>query len=1272
MYTQGENIVVLSANLRGLQDARKREDVLNYYKELDPNILCLQDTHWTNKNIPDIKRIWNGEIVINGSSTNSRGVAILFSKNFEYEITNINKDTNGNLLDINITTNDLNVKIINIYAPNTDSPEFFSEIDNILYENNQDYTIVCGDFNLVLNPLMDARNYLNLNNPQARQTLLNTIETHNLCDIYRQKHPTIKRYTWRRTKPIKQARLDYFIISETLVDLVNNISILPGYRSDHSIIKLSLQITKFIRHKGRWQFNTSLLFNREYIRQVNNLIDQERINYTLPVYNYTEILNINEYKIQYTIPDDLLLEMVLLKIRELTIYFSKRLKTKQNKQEQTLIKDIEKLESDEHKTEIMEILKNKKDELENIRQNKLKGNAIRSRAEWLKETEKPTNFFCSLENRNYLNKTIKKLILDNDETITKQDQILESVKTFYQNLFANKDHALNVDKIPENLYKLKTPKLTESQKIQINGLLTEKELANALKKMKHNKTPGIDGFPAEFFKMFWAYLKAIITRALNYSYNKGELSISLRQCVITCLPKGNKAREYLKNWRPLSMLSVVYKLASSALATRIKPILNDLIPPTQTGFIDGRFIGDSTRLIYDLIQIANERNLSGLLVLIDFEKAFDSISWNFLYQTLEFYNFPHDYIKWIKLLNFNITATVMQSGAMSNFFPIERGCRQGDPIAAYLFILCGNILNLMITSNSEIKGLTIDNNEYVMTQFADDTTMILDGTTQSLQATLNILEIFGTLSGLKMNTEKTKIVWLGRKRNSKDELLVTIRLNWGSTEFTLLGINFSTNLQLMHKLNYDKILSNVTRELNNWKKRNFTPIGKIVILKTLILSKFTHLFSILPTPTTEFTRKLEKLFYDYLWDGKPDKIKRQTVSQEYYQGGLKMINIQNFIVGLKATWIKRTISSFNSQWIQLFQTTITTVNKIQTRGLSWLKYLATITSNEFWKDTLLAYAHVSQLQKITDNQEINTIPLWYNDLLTEQPVFFKNWQENGIDFIDDIISQDGSVITLDHLQNKYNCIISWFEYIRIHTAVTRFININKTENSFETPSPYLPFHLKILYKKSKGSKHLYTLVNHSNIIFTARAKWNSDLKIQLSELNWQDIFHVCHHTIEDNYYIFFQYRIIHRILGTRKLLHKIKIEENGLCGLCNLDIESLHHLYIDCPETQYFWRNLSNWIKSKSNKTLLLTNINKLFGYLHRESNATAINTILIIARKHIFDCAKNKCPLSLTIFQNHLSKVYNEQKTLFCLNNKSEIFEKKWLNYSSVISENG
>ena len=99
-------------------------------------------------------------------------------------------------------------------------------------------------------------------------------------------------------------------------------------------------------------------------------------------------------------------------------------------------------------------------------------------------------------------------------------------------------------------------------------------------------------------------------------------------------------------------------------------------------------------------------------------------------------------------------------------------------------------------------------------------TIILDGTQSSLQAALNIIETFGSISGLKMNTEKTKIIWLGRQKHSKDKLNVTHQLEWGSTQFKLLGINFSTDLNIMCKLNFDLILNNIAKEMVNWNKRN--------------------------------------------------------------------------------------------------------------------------------------------------------------------------------------------------------------------------------------------------------------------------------------------------------------------------------------------------------------------------------------------------------------------------------------------------------------------
>ena len=175
-------------------------------------------------------------------------------------------------------------------------------------------------------------------------------------------------------------------------------------------------------------------------------------------------------------------------------------------------------------------------------------------------------------------------------------------------------------------------------------------------------------------------MKFCVTKAINFSFDKGTLPPSLRQCVITCLPKKGKPRDRIKNWCPLSMLSVIYKLASAAIANRIKPYLNGIIDTAQSGFVPGRYIGECTRPVYDLMKFTEDKHIPGMLVLIDFEKAFDSISWSFIYQSLSFLGFPKDIVSWVKLFNNNIKATVTQCGVLSDFIDIEQGCRRGIPL----------------------------------------------------------------------------------------------------------------------------------------------------------------------------------------------------------------------------------------------------------------------------------------------------------------------------------------------------------------------------------------------------------------------------------------------------------------------------------------------------------------------------------------------------------------------------------------------------------------
>ena len=135
----------------------------------------------------------------------------------------------------------------------------------------------------------------------------------------------------------------------------------------------------------------------------------------------------------------------------------------------------------------------------------------------------------------------------------------------------------------------------------MEGLLTYEELSNALKCRKNNKSPGSDGFSAEFFKCFWKDIGHFVLKSLNYAFVNGELSIIQKLGIISCIPKGDKPKRFLSNWRLISLLNIVYKLASTCISERIKRVLHYLISEDQTGFMSGRYIGDNIRILYDIL-----------------------------------------------------------------------------------------------------------------------------------------------------------------------------------------------------------------------------------------------------------------------------------------------------------------------------------------------------------------------------------------------------------------------------------------------------------------------------------------------------------------------------------------------------------------------------------------------------------------------------------------------------------------------------------------------
>jgi len=1264
-------IQICSLNCRGLGDKQKRRDVFNYLRDKKYSIYCLQDIHSTKEVERYIKAEWGYKCYFSHGNSQSRGVAILFNNNFEFKVNQIENSQDGNLLALSLTVHNKDITLINLYGPNTDSPEFYDSVDDIIGRFENSYHIICGDWNLILNKERDTYNYRHINNPKARDRVLELINTFDLVDVWREQHLDEKRFTWRQPNPLKQARLDFFLVSPSIANIPFTSKIEPGYRSDHSLITLECNLEKEKAHgKGFWKFNNSLLYEKEYSEIVKEVINETILEYAATPYNREILLQMSREEIQFTINDKLFLEMLLMKIRGKTMAFSSKLKRGREKCENDIKGNLEKLESELanavdniFKNDIIKKLAIENNKLEQIRKNKVQGIIVRSKAKWVEHGEKPTKYFLALENRNFINKTICKIEQVNGKTLTDQKEIMQETTHFYKNLFTKREtDDINLSEILDNYV---VPKLTTSMAESLEGKISYAELLNTLKYMKNDKSPGTDGFSAEFFKFFWRELNAFLLRSINEAYETNSMSISQTQGIITMLPKQDKPKQFLKNLRPISLLNVVYKLASGTIANRIKKVLPHLISEDQNGFMAGRYIGENTRVIFDILEYCETFQIPGLLMQIDFEKAFDSVDWDFIRKTLEFFGFGNFIIKWVNLFLKDSQSCVIVNGFPSTFFKLSRGCRQGDPISPYMFILCAEILSIMLKNNNNIKGINIHNEEFLLSQYADDTTIFLDGSETSLQSTLQTLNKYEKFSGLKINSQKTKVVWIGSMKNSKQILCSDFKLDWNPTNFKILGIEFSLNLQEMVEKNYKDKLKEIKKLMANWSTRYLTALGRNVVLKSLILPKLTHLFTSLPNPENKFVEELQKLCFKYIWNEKPDKVKREKMIQSYSSGGIKVLNIKNHMKALKLTWLRRCMTK-NTKWQIFFLNSVKSEIHWSELGISKMNSFKQKISNPFWKQVIEAWCELLKQKNVNTRDSFLMEALWHNDniLVDNRPVYFKNWFVLGIKYVNDLLDCDGKYL-------QYN------QFIKIHGIITNFVTFNgllaalkRYQNKLNIESlnkkiayPIKPVQISWIIKNQKGSNPFYNILNYSNMQkYKSMIKWENSLSLSLELDEWKIINNIPFVCTIDTKLRWFQFRITNRILSTNTFLHKIGIIENNLCSFCNAQPETLQHLFWDCEKISLIWIQLNNWIQSKSGVHINLSGKKVLLGV--QGKHVQILNYFIIVVKYHIYKCSFQKCLPHMEGIKRELNYAYSIEKYISKKNMEIDKFNKKWSSF--------
>ena len=327
-------ITISSMNVRGLTDAVKRKDVFNWLKDKRYSIYCLQDIHVGEKNLKCFKEDWGAEVITSVNSSESRGIAILFAKKLDYEIVDVEEIERGNAL-VQLHTGELKFHLCVLYGPNTDYPDFYIKLKNRLLQKENIPIIICGDWNVVMDYKLDTRGYLKENNIKARREILNMIEAANLVDTWRSENNKAKKFTWvSGKKPVKMARLDFFLVTPDIHANINKHTLSFGYRSDHSLVGIELNTESSERGKGFWKFNSALLKEHEYVTLVKNEIN-----------NLISELTEGQGSQTLTTSKQMFFEVLKLRIRGVTIPYCAKRKKKLNEKEKSIEAEIQRLET---------------------------------------------------------------------------------------------------------------------------------------------------------------------------------------------------------------------------------------------------------------------------------------------------------------------------------------------------------------------------------------------------------------------------------------------------------------------------------------------------------------------------------------------------------------------------------------------------------------------------------------------------------------------------------------------------------------------------------------------------------------------------------------------------------------------------------------------------------------------------------------------------------------------------------------------------------------
>uniref|UniRef100_R4GBN4 Reverse transcriptase domain-containing protein n=1 Tax=Anolis carolinensis TaxID=28377 RepID=R4GBN4_ANOCA len=833
----------------------QRAKVMKMVKDYKVGILLLQECHKRKDHTPLFNdRIW-GQVYESRGSNRARGVAILIKNTIDFQVEMVKRDSDGRWVMIKGKIEKIRITLVCIYAPNKNQKKYFKKLFGEIDKFAQGEVYCAGDYNLEL-----------VTTRQNSNRKLN-IREYNMNDLL-EGEPENNRWTYYSGRHDTYSKIDYILGKNTNQSVILEAKTLPIHLSDHAPLRVKVKL-EIERKERTWRYNTVLNSREEEYETIRKEINK-----------YFETNDNGQ------VTKDIIWDASKAVIRGHCISLEVNLRRRWRNEQDKRIKEIETLQDKHKRTKDRQIwreLKEKKNQLEAFEERNIINKYL-----YVKSYSQSWNIKSMKRMAYYLKKKkektwIKRLKDENGKEQEEQSKIREIMAKYYKNLYKE-------ERVMQGNLNIRE-KIAEEDRELLNQPITQEETIRAIKGLKGGKSPGPDGFPAEYYKAFMEELAPHLTELFNEIYTKQKVPLTWKVSEIITIPKKGRDLTQPGSYRPISLCNQDYKIFTKILAKRLETIMPKIIKEDQYGFVKGRKIGDPIKNVVIAMNHANSNKKKMGILKLDVYKAFDKVNHNYLLRLCQQLNMGENFCKTLQQLYSNCKAKIRVNNGRTGEIPILNGTKQGCPLSPTLFVIAIEMLAESIRNSTNWTGYKIEKGggqkeEIRLNFFADDAMIITSQPLIMVKDIIKKLEEFKNISGLFVNIKKSEILCLNTPPREQLEIRKISGLRLGLKKLKYLGVWIYKNPKSIVKGNYKQKWKVIEKQFKNWEGKTLTRVDRIRALKMFIIPKLTYLFQTLPNTVDRKTLKTwDRRIRKWAVGGKRPRIRDKWLNAKEEEGG---------------------------------------------------------------------------------------------------------------------------------------------------------------------------------------------------------------------------------------------------------------------------------------------------------------------------------------------------------------------------------------------------